>query len=231
MPVVALGALAIGTSAYGAHQQNRAAKSAAEIQSGAAQAGIESQERSTQLAIDEQKRQFDALQKLLSPYVQAGQGGLSAYQNLLGVNTPQAQQQAIAQLQQSPQFASMMQQGENAILQNASATGGLRGGNTQAALAQFRPQLLNQLIQQQLQGYSGLATMGQNSAAGVGSAGMNLGSNIGNLYSNLGTNQANLLGQMGAAQAGAKIAGGQARAGMANSLLNLGGQLYGMGAF
>jgi hypothetical protein len=136
--------------------------------------------------IAEQRRQFDELQKLLNPYVQAGGAGLQGYQNLLGLEGQANQRAAIDALQNSPQMAAMIQQGENAMLQNASATGGLRGGNLQGALAQYRPQLLNQMIEQQYSRLGGLAQMGQNSAAGVGSAGMGMASNIGNLMANQG---------------------------------------------
>jgi hypothetical protein len=99
----------------------------------------------------------------------------------------------------------MTQQGENAILQNASATGGLRGGNVQAALSQFRPQALNALIEQQYGRLGGLAQLGQASAAGQGAQGMQSASNIGNLFAN-----------QGAATAGGQIAQG-----------NVGRQMFG----
>jgi len=182
------------------------------------------QVQSSEAGIAEQRRQFDEMQRVLQPYTDAGteaiggyqpyiQGGLDAYQQyqaLSGLSGPQAQQQAISQIERSPQMQSMIKQGENAMLQNASATGGLRGGNLQAAMAQFRPELLNKLIGQQQSTLGGLAQtgftglqnisqLGQSSAAGVGSAGMNMASNIGNLHA-----------QMGAAQAGGAMALGQA---------------------
>jgi hypothetical protein len=135
---------------------------------------------------------------LLGPYAQAGEGALSAQQALIGLAGPEAQAAAIRQIEMSPQFTSIVQQGENALLQNASATGGLRGGNTQAALAQFRPNVLSGLIQQQYQNLGGLTTTGLNAAAGTGQAGMQTGANV-----------ANLLQQQGAATAGGQIAGGQ----------------------
>jgi len=77
----------------------------------------------------------------------------------------------------------------------------LRGGNVQAALAQFRPQLLNQLITQQYERWGGLTKLGQASAAGVGAAGVEQGGAI-----------ADLLAQQGAARAGQALASGQAQA-------------------
>lgn len=189
------------------YNANRAAEKASNAQ-------IQSNDR----AIAEQKRQFDALQALLKPYVSAGTGALTQTQGLLGLNGADAQQQAIQGLQNSPLFASMMQQGTNAILQNASATGGLRGGNTQAALAQFAPQVLGNLYQNQLQNLGGLVSLGQSSAAGQGNAGMNMASNIGALQNNIGTAYANKY-----------LAQGQIRQDVVNSGEKMIGQLLGFG--
>jgi len=157
----------------GASQSAKAAEQAGQTQAAASQAGI-----------DEQRKQFDSLVQLMSPYVQAGTGAMQQQQALIGLQGPEAQQQAISGFEQSPLFQSMQQQGENAILQNASATGGLRGGNVQAALGQFRPQLLNQLIEQQYGRLGGLSAMGQASAAGQAGAGMQSAGNVGNLLAN-----------------------------------------------
>lgn len=204
--VAVAGATLVG-GVYSANQQGKAADKAAGIQSDAALAGIE-----------QQNKQFEAIQKLLQPYVQAGTGALGAQQNLIGLGGQDAQKQAIAALQASPQFTSLLAQGENSILQNASATGGLRGGNTQAALAQFSPQLLAQTIQQQYQNLGGLSSIGQNAAAGVGNAGLSTGNNI-----------SNLLQQQGSALAGGALAQGKAQAGYANALTSSLGQFIGMG--
>lgn len=104
--------------------------------------------------------------------------------------TVNPQQEAVAQIEGSPMFQALARQGEEAILQNASATGGLRGGNTQAALAQFRPALLNQFIEQQYSRLGGLTKIGQASAAGVGAAGMDAATNIGNALTAAGQAQA-----------------------------------------
>lgn len=206
MPVAAV----VGASVVGGLMTSRAQKKAAKT---AANAQIESSER----GVEEQRRQFDAVQKLLKPYADAGLSGLTGQQDLLGINGTAAQQAAIGNINNSAEMQTYLQQGENAILQNASATGGLRGGNTQAALAQFRPQLLNQLINQRYQNYAGLTALGQNAAAGTGNAGMQTASNISNLYQ-----------QSGAAQAGAALANGQASANMWNGVTGAIGQVGGM---
>jgi hypothetical protein len=148
------------------------------------------QERYGNASIDEARRQFDNLQELLKPYSEAGAQSLAGQQMLLGLAGPEAQQAAIDQIEQSPQFQSLVQQGEESILQNASATGGLRGGNTQAALAQFRPQMLSDAIQRQYANLGGITSLGQNAAAMTGNAGMQTAASIGGTYGQIGQAQA-----------------------------------------
>lgn len=177
----------------------------------------QTQAASAQAGIDAQKEMFAALQKALTPYTQAGTSAIGSYQSLAGLSGNDAQQAALNNIQNGAQFQSMNQQGQNAILQNASATGGLRGGNTQAALAQFSPQLLNQLAQQQLGNYGNLISIGQSSAAGTGNAGMQSANSI-----------SNLLQQQGAATAGGQISAGNLTGTNFNSLLKLGGTIAGL---
>lgn len=176
--------------------QKDAANTAAGAQSAASQAGI-----------DEQRRQFDQVQQLLSPFVNAGTGALTAQQNLIGLNGNDAQQTAINGIQNSAQFKALQQQGNDAILANASATGGLRGGNVQGAIGQFSPQLLAQLIQQQYGNLGGLTDVGQASAARVGAAAQQTGNNV-----------TTLLGQQGSAASGAALAAGRADSQLYNTI-------------
>jgi hypothetical protein len=180
-PVTALvvGGTSIASSAVG----SKAAKSAGQLQYDASQAGV----AETRAAREE-------MRGLLQPYVAAGGPALQAQMAALGLAGPEAQQEYVAQQEQSPAFQALARQQEEAILQNASATGGLRGGNVQGALAQFRPQLLNQFLEQQYGRLGGMTSLGQQSAAGVGTSGMQSATSI-----------SNLLAQGGAAQAGAKL--------------------------
>lgn len=191
------------TSYYGSKSQARAAGQAADRQTASAEKGIE-----------EQRREFDKLQKLLEPYVSAGNTALTNQMALIGLGGPEAEQAAIDRIQQGPTFAALQRQGEEAILQQASATGGLRGGNIQSALAQFRPNFLQQAIESQYQKLGGLTQLGQSSAAGVGGAGLQTGTNI-----------ASLLASQGQSQAQAALAQGQARANFYGDI----GQLVGYG--
>jgi len=201
MPDPVTGMIVAGSQLVGSSMQASAAGDAAAAQGAKSQAGIE-----------EQRRQFDEMRKLLQPYTEAGLPALEQQQTLLGLKGPEAERAAIARLTGGETFKALAQQGEEALLQQASATGGLRGGNLQGALGQFRPQLLSNLIEQQYGRLGGMTSMGQASAAGVGAAGMQTGTNI-----------ANLLGQQGAAEAGGIL--GEAKA--YSGLFNLPGQFVG----
>lgn len=189
----------------GAADQADAIRDGAATQSAAAQQGIIAQQQA-----------LEQFRQTLAPYANAGLGALGGQQDLLGLNGGGAQQAAISGIQNSAQYQALSQSGQDAILANASATGGLRGGNVQAALGQFQPALLAQLIEQQYSRLGGLTSLGQNSAAGVGNAGLNTASNI-----------AGLLQQQGAATAGGQIAQGSvARQGFGD-LLKIGSTIAG----
>lgn len=178
------------------------------------------QSQSSAAGIAEQRRQFDKVQELLAPYVAVGEPALAQQQAMLGLAGPEAERAAIDRIRGGETFQALAQQGENALLQNASATGGLRGGNIQGALSQFRPALLNSLLEQQYSRLGGLTSLGQQSAAGVGTAGQAMGANV-----------ANLLGQQGAAQAAGALGQAQALGQTVSGLSNLAGQYLGGQAF
>lgn len=177
--------------------------------------------------IGEQRAQFAAVQQVLAPYItagnqalqdlkpyqQAGQDALTGQRDLIGLNGAKGQQAAIDGLANGVEMQVYAQQGENAMLQNASATGGLRGGNTQAAMAQFRPQMLAGLIGQQYERLGGLTALGanttgmifqtgQSAAAGQANAGMQVAGNIGSALNNYAGNVSSAFGQYGANVAG-----------------------------
>jgi len=132
----------------------------------------------------------DGARRDISAYTSGGSGGV------------EAQQGAIDALMQSPLYSSLIRNGENALLQNASATGALRGGDMKGALANFRADTLAQVIQQQLANLGGIANMGQGAAGSLGTFGANAATNIGNSMT-----------QQGQALAGAALAKGGITAG------------------
>ena len=192
---VAVGGLGIGASIYSANQKKDAANNASKAQI-----------QSAQMGIDEQRRQFDQIQKLLSPYVTAGNSALSAQLGILGLNGNDAQGKAYDAVQNSDAFKIAAKQGETGILQNASALGDF-GGNAVNSLERFRPQLLQDLVQRQFQNLGGIVNTGQASAAGTATA-----------VQNTWNAAYILLGEQGAAKAGAYVAKANADADMWNGI-------------
>lgn len=198
-----------GATLVGGVMSSRAQKKAGEQAAGA-------QSESAELGIEEQRRQFDAIQELLKPYVTAGTGALDQQQTLAGLNGAQQQRAAIDAISNSPEFQSLFAQGENAILQNASATGGLRGGNVQGALAKFRPAMLSAQINDQYARLGGLSSMGLGAATQTGQFGQASTNNV-----------TSLLQQQGSALAGGALARGNAQAGYGAAIGNAAGMVGG----
>jgi len=160
---------------------------------------------------------------LLQPYTSTGANAQVQLAALSGANGSAAQSQAINDLKNSPNFQALQAQAEDALLQNASATGGLRGGNTQRALATLAPSMLNDLINQQVSRLSALSSSGQSAATQAGQFQTAGGAQIGNLQASSGSQAGQMLagagsqaGQMqalGGYQTGQLVAGGAAEAG------------------
>jgi hypothetical protein len=187
-----MGALAAGISAGGSLLSGvisgKGAKKAAKAQAAA-----------IQQAIQEQHNEFAQTQANEAPFLQAGTSALNdpnGLMALLGMSGNDAQGSAISHLKDSPLFTSQYGTGLDAILQSASATGGLRGGNTQNSLAQFGSGLLSNVLQNQIGNLGGLVGTGANAAAGLASAGQNNANAVSNLFTQQGNAQASgILGQ------------------------------------
>lgn len=140
--------------------------------------------------IGEQQRQFDTTRADFAPYRDTGAEALGGLGDLVGVNGDDAQLASIAGVRSDPFYQSLYRNGEEALLQSAAATGGLRGGNMQRGLADFGADTLMKAIERQLASLGGLAGMGLGSTEAV---------------ANFGAGKANaiteLLGQQGQARA------------------------------
>lgn len=117
------------------------------------------------------------------------------------------QQGAIDALKASPLYTSLYRNGEEAVLSNAAATGGLRGGNTQSALYNLGADTLSNVIQNQLANLGGIASLGSGTATSLGQFGQNAATNIGNS-----------LTSQGQAQAGAALTKGGINSSMWNNI-------------
>lgn len=131
-----------------------------------------------------------------------------------GMTGAEAQQAAIQRVSESPLLQELMAQGETGLLQNAAATGGLRGGRTQAALSQFRPAMLQNEIDKLYSRYQGLSGLGQQSILASPTTAVGAQPTY-----NMNTSQlSNLITQGGAAQAGNLLAQQQYQADMLKNI-------------
>jgi len=177
------------TLVVGAMQSRKARKAAA----GAASA----QQRAAQQGVER-----------LDPFREAGLGALEQQQALLGLGTPEQQQQALSAIQETPGQQFIRQRQQRALLRGQSAIGGLGGGNVRTALQEQAAGFAQQDLARQQQQLSQLISGGQSAAAGTGQllaqGGQAQASGI------LGQQQAQgqFLGQLGGGLRGAAFAQG-----------------------
>ncbi len=144
----------------GGNAQAKASKQAAQLQYDSAMAGI-----------NETRRQFDITQANYEPFRQLGISAAPKFANLAGLGTVDAQMAEIEALKNSPYYQSLFNNGRDAMLATASASGGLRGGNFQDASMRFGADTLSTAIDKQLATYAG--------AVGIGSGATDAVSNFG----------------------------------------------------
>jgi hypothetical protein len=123
-------------------------------------------------AIAEQRRQFDVTQANFEPYRADGVKGLAQLGDLVGINGGDKQASAIEMLKASPFYQSLFRTGEEAVLQNASATGGA--------------DTLMATIERQLASLGGLAGMGMGATESVANFGQNKANAVSGLFKDQG---------------------------------------------
>ena len=161
------------------------------------------------------------------PYVNQGTQASGVQAALSGGMGPEAQAQAIANLQPVNEF--QQQQGEQAVLRNAAALGGLGGGNVQKDLMRFGQGLATQNLNDQFGRLTQVAGQGLQGAQGIGNLQSQLASMQGNAGTSLlganqqaGMNNANIATTLGGQRAANVFGAGQFGANLAS---NTAGQL------
>jgi hypothetical protein len=185
-----------------------------------------------------QNRAMGYMQEREALPMQLREGALGQLGGLYGLPGGTGDQQGfIDAARQDPLYAAMMgnlDEGQNAILRNASALGGLRSGNSRDALARYSTELSNQALlssyDRRLGGLGGMASLPNNTnaianmMAGIGQtgaqgqvagaqaqqAGLGMGLNFG-----MGVLGPNLGEMFGAGGSAGGSAGGQPQGGMA----------------
>lgn len=224
-----VGLLVVGGSMIAADAQRKAAKKAERHQVEATEQAIEVTEEATDEALEEQRRQYNEMLELLRPIVERGEVAASTMMDLAGLGGDEAYQRQIQAMQESPEYQATVEAGEEAILQNASATGGLRGGNVQRSLSQFRPQVLSGMIQRRFQNLQQIAAPGQTAAAQTGQLGGGISGDISRTILGSAQNIGSYLTDIGSYRAGRDLATGRADAMVGQAITSIPGILYGQG--
>jgi hypothetical protein len=151
MPLAALAAIGIGGSIAGSAISANSAGKAADAQTAAANHAADLQYKASQEALDFQKQQYETSQEQIKPWLDAGQGGLSALQYGLGIggeeNGSGIGQGSLTKpysgtftaptgltMQNDPGYQARLKLGTDAIQRSAAARGGVVTGGTAKAL-------------------------------------------------------------------------------------------------
>jgi hypothetical protein len=161
----------------------------------------------TNASVAEQNNALQQQAALSAPYRGVGAQAIGQYENLLGIG-PNANAQTIQQaLASTPGYQFTQQQGEQGILNAASAAGGF-SGNTATALDRYNTGLADQTYQNALSNAQGAVGIGQAAAAGQAANIGQAAGTISNAYTQQGQNIANI--DIGEAAGISKAIGGAA---------------------
>lgn len=168
------------------------------IGSSAAKKGAKAQVAATNAGIEEQRRQYDQTRTDLAPWRDAGASSLSSLMTQLPGLTaaPDA-----SQFREDPGYQFAFNEGQRAIESGGAARGMLMSGGTLKDLARFGTGIADQqygdwwnremkVKDSAYDKLSGLATMGQNSAAQTGYLGQQKANNISDLLTQQGNARA-----------------------------------------
>lgn len=161
-----------------------------------ARAEQEKVDKMTSEALGLQRDWMNYIKQQYAPYSAVARMALPQQAALAGLGGEEAKQRFVSNIEGDPLYQAKLRAGEQAVLRNAAATGGLRSGSSNAALAQMNQLLLGKEIQdryQQLAGLSGQGFMGQQAESTFG------GQALGGLTDIMGTQASNALA-FGAAQ-------------------------------
>jgi len=147
-PMIGVAAVSAGSGLLQAQSASRAAQRASGAEVAANEAAIAEQRRQFDISMAKQEEQLAQARQLLQPFASGGTETFQRMMALAGARGAGEEAAAIQQVQNSPQYREALRAGQESILSQASATGGLRGGNVQAALGQLAPAVLNDTIAQ-----------------------------------------------------------------------------------
>lgn len=183
-----------------------------------------------------QLQMFEQTEQNEAPFLQAGTGALPFLQAGIGTGGgnvtgtgPLNAPFTLADFKNSPGYEFQMNQGENAILNSASATGGVKSGNTLKGLTSYGEGVANQdywnaynaYVNAQNQKFDQLQTVagsGQNAAGNLGALSSQVGQSVGNNI--VGAGNASAAGTIGLANAAGSGLNGLSSTAMLYQILN-----------
>ncbi len=172
-----MGLFSFAAGLLGGSAQKKASKKASAAMVDAMNRGID-----TQNAFNQQTRQD------YMPYTAAGAGAVDQLSEL--TNGGMSADALSARVMSDPLYASLFGNGQEALLQNASATGGIRGGNTQRGLADFGADTMAKVYQQILSNLGSVANLGLGAQGQVTGVGQNTTNTVTNLLGQQGQTRA-----------------------------------------
>lgn len=211
--VVSVGTFGLVDDFSGAGAAADAANAAAGVQASAA-------ESAAAASVAENRRQFDLTQANYKPVIDAGNTAREQQMALLGLRGGAAQESAYAAFNNSPGQEFLRKRAEKSLLRNASAIGGLGGGNVRTALQEQAIGLAQQDYGNQFARLGAIAGQGNAGVNNVSQFGANASNNIANATSAGITNA-------GAARASGILGGQQARTQATSQMFQFGGAALG----
>ena len=160
-------------------------------------------DKGQQQANQTQQKQIAYDKANFQPYLDAGKNALGQLGNLNGLNGQDAATAAMGAFQSSPGYGYQVSQGLNAVDHGAAAAGMLRSGATLRAEQTLGSNLADQNFGQYYGRLSGLAQLGQSSAAGASAATGQQSQGIASTDASAGTANASIYGSAAKALGGA----------------------------
>ena len=144
------------------------------LQGGNASKAGAQQQRNLQMILPQMQTNYVNTLAQYQPYTEAGQQGLTATQDLLGLNGPDAATAAMQRYQTSPGYQFQMEQGLRGIDAGAASKGILHSGATIKGEETFGQNLANLDFGNYYNRLSALSGQGLTAASGIASANQNL---------------------------------------------------------
>lgn len=147
----------------------------------AAQQAAQEQANAAVAAVPIQQQAFLGAQQNIDPFAQTGIAALGSRAALAGLGGPEGQQAALGQIQESPAQQFIRDRQRRAQLRNASAIGGLGGGNIKSAIAEQEAGFAIQDLENQRRELAQLSAGGLQAGTALGTLGAATAGNIADL--------------------------------------------------